>query len=239
MEIREQFVRLLDLAAFVSRPEFNLLRTGKGAFVCSPFFVQLLFGLGITTILSGRTCGGLQMQNDDDSVKVEDSLSNIKRVCSLINIALRAVLVGLCIYWLVAMILMCASFLGSGQFGIPEALNAILYISYDIVVAVMLIIFIRMFSDASKGSSPFKLGQVKSLRIVSAMLLSCGMLDFFIAANASLVENEIFTTGFYSTSENAIIQINFAPLIAAAVVFAFSFVFKYGVLLQEFSDETL
>ena len=40
-------------------------------------------------------------------------------------------------------------------------------------------------------------------------------------------------------SENAIIPINFAPFIAAAVVFAFSFVFKYGVLLQEFSDETL
>ena len=238
MEIRERFVRLLDLAAFVSRPEFNLLRIGKGAFVCSPFFVQLLFDLGIATILSGRACGGLQMQNDD-SVKVEDSLSKIKRVCSLINIALRAVLVGLCIYWLVAMILMCASFLGSGQFGIPEALNVILYISYDIVVAVMLVIFIRMFSDASKGSSPFKLGQVKSLRIVSAMLLFCVMLDFFIAANASLIENEIFTTGFYSTSENAIIQINFAPFIAAAVVFAFSFVFKYGVLLQEFSDETL
>ncbi len=38
---------------------------------------------------------------------------------------------------------------------------------------------------------------------------------------------------------NAIVAFNFAPLVAAAVVFAFSFVFKYGVLLQEFSDETL
>lgn len=33
--------------------------------------------------------------------------------------------------------------------------------------------------------------------------------------------------------------LNLFPIVAAAVVFAFSFVFKYGVLLQEFSDDTL
>ena len=39
--------------------------------------------------------------------------------------------------------------------------------------------------------------------------------------------------------DSSLFAIDFAPLIAAAVLFAFSFVFKYGVLLQELSDETL
>lgn len=45
--------------------------------------------------------------------------------------------------------------------------------------------------------------------------------------------------GYASVTGNTIIPINFAPIIAAAVVFAFSFVFKYGVLLQEFSDDAI
>lgn len=45
--------------------------------------------------------------------------------------------------------------------------------------------------------------------------------------------------GYISTNSDTIVSIYFAPFIIAAVVFAFSFVFKYGVLLQKFSDETL
>ena len=39
--------------------------------------------------------------------------------------------------------------------------------------------------------------------------------------------------------EGFIPTLNLFPFVASAVVFAFSFVFKYGVLLQEFSDETI
>ena len=71
------------------------------------------------------------------------------------------------------------------------------------------------------------------------MLLLYAAVDFLITANTSFLQLDGLNSGYASTNDNTIIPINLVPLIASAVIFAFSFVFEYGVLLQEFSGETL
>ena len=65
------------------------------------------------------------------------------------------------------------------------------------------------------------------------------VIDFAVTANAAIFKYDELVSGYVSTTGNEIIPINLAPIFGAGVMFAFSFVFKYGVLLQEFSDETL
>ena len=82
------------------------------------------------------------------------------------------------------------------------------------------------------------MSQVKRLRIIAVLLLLYAVLDM-VATNAmAVMQIDVINSGYISTN-SAIVTVNFTPFIAAAVVYAFSFVFKYGVLLQEFSDETL
>lgn len=177
---------------------------------------------------------------ESDEVTAEKSLLRVKNVCSFISVVLKIILAILLVYWITAGIL--TVFSPENQESVDGALlilKLLLYATYGSAAVVMFVMFIKMFSDAAKGESPFTLNQVKRLRWIAAMLLLCTVFDFAISANASLVQYGGINAGFYSTNSNVIVQLNFAPLIAAAVVFAFSFVFKYGVLLQEFSDETL
>ncbi|MEG0016407.1 MAG: hypothetical protein RR747_07480, partial [Gordonibacter sp.] len=90
-----------------------------------------------------------------------------------------------------------------------------------------------------KGESPFVMAQVKRLRIVAGLLLVYAVIDSAVSFNTTLIQYGAMNYGYVSTNDSAIIAINFTPFAAAAVIFAFSFVFKYGVLLQEFSDDTV
>ena len=79
--------------------------------------------------------------------------------------------------------------------------------------------------------------QVKRLRIIAVMLILYAVFDIAMKYNAVFLQFNGMNSGY--ASMDSMLTIDFAPLVVAAVVYAFSFVFKYGVLLQEFSDETL
>ena len=83
------------------------------------------------------------------------------------------------------------------------------------------------------------MAQVKRLQIIALLLLAYAVLDFVTAYNSASLQLQAINSGFISTNDSAILTLNFSPLIASAAVYAFSFVFKYGVLLQEFSDDVI
>ena len=175
---------------------------------------------------------------NSDLQEAEQSLKNIRKVCSFINIALKVVFGLFCLYWLVV--------IGSTTYAYvidatekPNLSLSFLYFAHGLVIATLLIIFIGIFSDAVKGRSPFAMIQVRRLRIIAGLLIVYAVIDFVVTSNAAIFQYDNLVSGYVSTTGNEIIPINLAPIFGAAVVFAFSFVFKYGVLLQEFSDETL
>lgn len=175
---------------------------------------------------------------NSDLLEAENSLSNIKKAFRIVNMTLKVIFVLFCLYWLIV--------IGSTVYAYvidatdkPDFLPMCLYFSHGVVIALLLLTFIGIFSDVVVGRSPFTMIQVRRLRIIAGLLLMYAVIDFAVTANAAIFKYDELVSGYVSTTGNEIIPINLALIFGAGVMFAFSFVFKYGVLLQEFSDETL
>lgn len=173
----------------------------------------------------------------EEDIETRESLFKVNKVCQRISTLLKILFVIFCACWIFAAFFMALSF--SSQEYDRIIVNVVLHLIRGLVIAALFVVLIGMFSDAARGESPFKMDQVKRLRLISCFLVIYGILEMIFSVNAAVTYYEGINAGFFSTDDSAIITVNFAPFIAAAVVFAFSFVFKYGVLLQEFSDESI
>lgn len=181
------------------------------------------------------------MLNKDGNETV-DALARANKVCRFINVALKVAFFIVVAFWLIAAGVMVYPLIGLdplGQSAKPNPISVFFFTGQGVAVAIMFIVFIRIFTDVSRGESPFTMIQVRRLQAIAGLLLLYGVLDFAASFNTAAAQLSGLDAGYISVNGNAIVFLNFAPLIAAAVVFAFSFVFKYGVLLQEFSDDTL
>ena len=118
-------------------------------------------------------------------------------------------------------------------------ISAVFCIVYGAIAACIFLVLITIFSDASKGNSPFTMKQVKRLQLISVLLVLYAIVDFIASASMPFTRIDNLGLGYTAITAKTVIPVNFAPIIASAIVFSFSYVFKYGVLLQEFSDETL
>ncbi|MEG2025961.1 MAG: hypothetical protein RRZ85_10490 [Gordonibacter sp.] len=179
---------------------------------------------------------------DEKEIETRNSLVKINKVCKFISIAIKIIFVLISVYWIFAASLMFLTFFDpsvADEVGGASAIKLVIYLAYGAIVVMMFVSLNGIFSDVAKGNSPFAMIQVKRLRSISAALLLYAIFDIVIAYNSAIMQFGGFNTGYITASGNAIVPINLATFIAAAVVFAFSFVFKYGVLLQEFSDDTI
>ena len=179
---------------------------------------------------------------NEDALETQESISRINKVCKLINVVFKVILVIFCAYWVVAivgMIFGAANNDSSQQLAGTIFFHILLFSTHVVVIAFLIWVLIAIYYEAYKVESPYTFIQVKRLRWIAGLLLIYAVLDFLITQNNALLSYSGMDSGYISTSDISIIQVNLGPLIAAGAVYAFSFVFKYGVLLQEFSDETL
>ena len=166
------------------------------------------------------------------------------KICKGISVFIKVVFGMLCIFWIYTVICMAYPAFGGNQLleaGVSNNFALVLHLGRGVVIAVIFAVLINMFSDSGKGKTPFRMLQVKRLRSIAGLLVVYTVIDFAFSYNSVLIQLGEFSAGYISISDssNVIMPLNFAPTVAAAVVFAFSFVFKYGVLLQEFSDDTI
>lgn len=167
-----------------------------------------------------------------EPLSVEDSLARTGRVCKTISLLMKVVFVLLCAWWLASASVMAFSLIVPGFYDYAVTLPFFLvYIASSAAMATVCVTLIKVFSDASKGRSPFTMLQVRRLRVVSAFFLVYAVLEVVLTSVVPFMAGGV-DEGFVPT-------LNLFPFVASAVIFAFSFVFKYGVLLQEFSDETI
>lgn len=178
----------------------------------------------------------------EDKAEAEDSLSRVHKACRFIGVVVKIIFIVFCVCWLSTVCMMVYSLITSDATGSTEnvsTLRTIMYFIHGFAVALIFIVFIGIFTDAVKGQSPFVMKQVKRLRLIAGLLVVYAVIDIFISGHIGLIQYDGFDSGYVSTGGNEIIPINLAPIIGASVAFAVSFVFQYGVLLQELSDETL
>ncbi len=173
---------------------------------------------------------------------VEAMLKQANKACRGINLFMKALLAVFCLCWLAVLVRIVFSLLGSelAEGSMPaNAFSLVLHFGYGAVIVALFVVFIGVMSGVAKGESPFVMTQVKRLRIIAGLLGVYALVDCAISANKVLMQYDGMNVVYISAGYNMVIPINVAPLIAAAVVLAFSYVFQYGVLLQELSDETL
>lgn len=180
----------------------------------------------------------------EDAQETRVSLVQVNRVFKRICVVTTVVFVFLWIFWLVAagiMVYMLANAELSGQTVETSILTLLLHLGRGAITVVLYAILIGMFSDTARGESPFTMKQVKRLRLLSLVLVVYAVLGVFLSSWSAVLQMDGITVGTLSSDAytNVIVPIDLAPVFAAAVLFAFSFVFKYGVLLQRLSDETL
>lgn len=176
----------------------------------------------------------------DDKTDEEEkaSLQKARRACTFISAVMKIVLGGLCVWWVYTIALMCNALFNQSDLNNAanvSVLGLAIYLVHSFVVLCLCIVLVKVFSDSAKGESPFSLVQVKRLRIISALLVAYSLVELAYSFNASYMNVDGAALGY----NGSVITLDVAPIIAAAAILAFSFVFKYGVLLQEFSDEAI
>lgn len=171
----------------------------------------------------------------------ETSTRNVQRICKIISVIFSVCIGFLVVWWMISLSSMISLLIGIDGFENSEVspLGLTLYIYHCIVIAALLIVLQRAFAEVAKGKSPFTLTQVKRLRIIAVLLLFLSVIEIAISVIAPSLYLDQPTVSTSAANDSLIITIDFMPLIAAAVVYAFSFVFEYGVLLQEDSDEVI
>lgn len=170
------------------------------------------------------------------------SLIRVRKVCKFLCSAMKVLFVVFCLGWVAVSGATVYSLINPDAFDIVNNvswLSSVLCIVYGAIAAGIFLVLIAIFSDASNGDSPFTMKQVKRLRIISAMLVLYAVVDFVASASMPFTRVDNLGLGYAAITAKTVIPINFTPIIAAAIIFSFSYVFKYGVLLQKLSDETL
>lgn len=181
--------------------------------------------------------------SNEESMQTEASLLQVNKVCRMICIATKIIFAIFCIFWVIAAGAMVWSLTGDGLLGESDnnIFSIVLHVARGAIVVVLFVIMIRVLEDAVHGESPFTLKQAGRLKKAAIALVIYAVLGIILGYCSTLLQMNGFSSGFISSDGpgNVIMPIDFAPFIAAAAVFVFSCVFKYGVLLQELSDETL
>lgn len=180
---------------------------------------------------------------NEEYAQTEASLSQVSKVCRAMCLATKIIFAVFCTFWIIAAVAMVWSLSSEGFLGSSEnnIFNIVLHVVRGAIVAILFVIMIRVLDDAVRGESPFTMKQAERLKRAAVSLVVYAVLGIVLGYCSALLQMGGFSSGFVSTnsSGNVIMPIDFAPFIAAAAVFAFSYVFKYGVLLQELSDDTI
>ncbi len=177
----------------------------------------------------------------EESRELQKALGKMELGFKLARKILLVLLIVFIITWLILLVLSVIDTVSSGLMHANVSGTVYLFLSGVLAIGAIVYAY-RILSDIIVGESPFTNRLVKHLRVtgiffllfaIAESLLSVG---FYFASEVPIFN--IYMSGNQAT-DSFIIHINVSALIIAFIFFAFSAIFKYGVLLQEHSDETL
>lgn len=181
---------------------------------------------------------------NSDREKTHASLIKIKNTSKWISRFLLGCTFLFAVLWILLIPLSILSIVGIlGISGLPSSAYELVILALVGLVAICLVyIGHKVFGDVAAGESPFAMVQVKRLRTVALLLLLYTVFEIALSPGLiSAMSVEQLSVGYAVTNSvpAPILSINLGALLGAAVFWALSLIFEYGVLLQEFSDETL
>ena len=108
------------------------------------------------------------------------------------------------------------------------------------IACAILFALARSFKDIAEGGSPFTLAQSKRLFVIGCLMLGGVVAEALAFGNpAPAISVAEVHVGYDDLAAPDTIYLNAAYLAGALISFCLSFVFKYGALLQQLSDDTV
>lgn len=193
----------------------------------------------------GMKFGDLGERNmlENEAKEMQAPLRRIVKTSKLMKGILKIGMVLFGIVLVASIILVAAKFLALLPVdGFEIDISALIpFVVYGIATLVLLKIMHDVFADIAKGESPFARVQVKRFRWAALILLIGAIVEAIFSSSAmSVVQYDDMNITYHDSSVpgNAL-RLNAGSLLGAALLFTISFVFEYGALLQEFTDDTL
>lgn len=129
-------------------------------------------------------------------------------------------------------------------FNISNVLSTSFLLGTIFFIALFTVLFAivkSIFRDMASGESPFTLEQAKRLRTIAIILFIQVLLEMVLSSGiVSILVSPDLSVGYWigdSGVNSSVLTLNVGAFITASIFFAVSFVFEYGVLLQDESDE--
>lgn len=169
-------------------------------------------------------------------MNTQTSLARTKTVCKILCAA--TVLFAVVFFFITTMIVILSSQNPSGH----EQIQTIFYaVTHGIAVELIALLAIVGLLDVIRGDSPFTMRQVKRFRIAGILFIVVAFVELVFPADfiAESLLSEGGMLSFSAESSGDSPSLNMATLLFALASFCMSFIFKYGVLLQQDSDDTV
>lgn len=111
----------------------------------------------------------------------------------------------------------------------------------ELIVVGVLFLGRTIFSDMSKGISPFVTKQVIRIRIAAVAFLACALLNMLVplASTSLVISNDAYIGLASGMDSTFFLNVDVGMLMSALLFFCLSVVFKYGSTLQRLSDDTV
>lgn len=180
----------------------------------------------------------------DEMREVETSLRRTRKICKFLKYVFKIALVFFVALWVVLLLVIALSIFSVGPFNqLNISLSVTLPLVFYIFATIMLLSIMHgVFRDIADKRSPFSKTQVRRFRWAAVVLLAGAVVEAVFSSGVVPIAQIDDVNVNYRDSSAArghTISINAGSLLGAALLFTISFVFEYGALLQEFTDDTL
>lgn len=180
------------------------------------------------------------MERVRDADALNESLAKMSRVSKRARIAIN---IGLVLYLCVVAAAFAVSILSAIKSSSASAsmiAGGISRLLAVIAVAILFVVLSQSFRDVAESRSPFTIKQARRILLMGVILLLNVVFEaissVFVPISAELGD---VSAGFVSTPMTLNLHIDVMSLLVAITCFCLSYLFRYGALLQWFTDETL
>ena len=178
-----------------------------------------------------------------ESNEARASLLRLENIAKPLYVALRVVMVTFAIGWSLLFVAFFVS-LATSEVGLYDLVCHLLYavpVAVSAFINIYILYVIGSICDSIRhGSSPFTMHTSRQIKVVSFLLL----VSFVLQAVVSVIPFDgyslgVMRIGLAKQGDGGVADLSISTLVASAIGFVLSYVFKYGALLQRLSDDTV
>lgn len=178
-----------------------------------------------------------------ESNEARASLLRLENIAKPLHVALRVVMATFAIGWSLLFVSFFVSLVTS-EVGLYDLVCHLLYavpVAVSAFISIYILYVIGSICDSIRhGSSPFTVHTSRQIKVVSFLLL----VSFVLQAVVSVIPFDgyslgVMRIGLAKQGDGVVADLSISTLVASAIGFVLSYVFKYGALLQRLSDDTV